>query len=128
MLKLNYTEAGLYMERIITPLDKLIAQRVVLALRLGQFLHVEPGCASFLLPADMPELVQLEAILRQEYSSTVAVIAVDGDCVEVSLSGSWVAESVEAHEGMFLTVMSNQAEFFVFKLWQMSQVHLSSLA
>jgi hypothetical protein len=48
--------------------------------------------------------------------------------VEVGLSGSWVAENREAHEGMFLTVMSNRAEFLIHKLWQMSEVRISSLA
>lgn len=125
MLKLNYTEVGLYMERTMTAPEMLIAQRVVLALRLGQPLHVKPGCASFLLPANIPELEQLEMALQRECSSTVTVIPVDDEFVEVVLSGSWVAEDREAHEGMFLTLMSDRAEFFIYKLWQMSEAHIS---
>ncbi|MBD2095683.1 hypothetical protein H6F90_11005 [Trichocoleus sp. FACHB-591] len=53
MLKLNYTENGLYMERLMASPELAIAQRVVLAMRLGQFLQVEPGHASFLLSADV---------------------------------------------------------------------------
>jgi hypothetical protein len=128
MLKLNYTDVGLYMERIMTNPELLIAQRVLLAIRLGQTLHVEPGRASFLLPADIPELKVLEMALHQEYGSTVTLIAVDEEFVEVGLSGSWIAEDKDVHEGMFLAVMSDQVERFIYKLWQMSEAHISSPA
>jgi hypothetical protein len=136
MLKLNYTEDGLYMERVMTSPELAIAQRVILAMRLGQSLQVELGHASFLLPADVPELEQLELSLRQECRGRVAVIPVDDKFVEVSLSGSWIAESKEAHEGMFLTVLSDslsetlceRAEFFLYKLWQMSEAYISTPA
>lgn len=52
----------------------------------------------------------------------------DEEFVEVGLSGSWIAESKEAHEGMFLTIMSDRTEFLLYKLWQMSEAHISSLA
>jgi hypothetical protein len=128
MLKLNYTEVGLYIERVTTSLEMLIAQRVVLAMRLGQTLHVEPGHASFLLPLDTPDLVQLEATLTQACNAGVNVMPVDHEFVEVSLCGSWIAENTEAHEGILIAVMSDRAEFFVYKLWHMSQAHVSSLA
>ena len=58
----------------------------------------------------------------------MTVISVDNEFVEVSLCGSWIAESKEAHEGMFLTVLSDRAELLLYKLWQMSEAHISSLA
>ena len=128
MLKLNYTDVGLYMDRTMTNPELLIAQRVLLAMRLGQTLHVEPGHASFLLPAAIPELGVLETALHREYGSVVTLIAVDGEFVEVGLNGSWIAEDKDAHEGMFLTVMNDRTEFLIYKLWQMSEVHISSLA
>lgn len=135
MLKLNYTEVGLYMEQTMTNPELLIAQRVLLAMRLGQTLHVEPGHASFLLPANIPELELLEMALQGECSSTITLIPVDEEFVEVSLSGSWIAESKEAHEGMFLASISDyrggtasyRIEFLLYKLWQMSDAHISSL-
>ena len=128
MLKLNYTDVGLYMERTMTNPELLIAQRVFLAMRLGQMLHVEPGRASFLLPIDIPELEGLEMALHREYDSAVALIAVDEAFVEVELSGSWIAEDKDAHEGMFLTAMSDRTEFLTYRLWQMSEARISSLA
>jgi len=135
MLKLNYTDVGLYMERTMTNPELLIAQCVLLAMRLGRSLHIEPGRASFLLPADIPQLKVLEMALNQEYGSVVTLIAVDEEFVEVGLSGSWIAEDKDAHEGMFLTVMSvypeggtasHRTEFLIYKLWQMSEAHISS--
>jgi hypothetical protein len=128
MLKLNYTDVGLYMERTMTNPELLIAQRVLLAMRLGRSLHIEPSRASFLLPADIPQLQVLEIDLQREYGSAVTLVAVDQEFVEVGLSGSWIAEDKDAHEGMFLAVMSNPTEFLIYKLWQMSEARISSLA
>ncbi|WP_088892333.1 alr0857 family protein [Leptolyngbya ohadii] len=128
MLKLTYTEVGLWMERTMITPEQLMQERVVLAMRLGQPLYLESGRASFLLPADVPELEQLEWTLRQECSPTVTVMPVDEAFVEVAMSGCWVAQDREAHAGMFLTVMSDRAEFFLYKLWQMTEAQISSLA
>ena len=128
MLKLNYTDVGLFMERTMTNPELLIAQRVLLAMRLGRSLHIEPGRASFLLPADIPQLKVLEMALHQEYGSVVTLIAVDEEYVEVGISGSWIAEDKDVHEGMFLAMMSDQIERFIYKLWQMSEAHISSPA
>lgn len=127
MLKLHYTGVGLYMERMMTNPELWLAQRVVLSLRLGQPLHLEPGRASFLLPADLPALEQLEMALQRELSLVITLTPVDEEFVEVGLSGSWIAASKEAHEGMFLTAMSERLERFIFKLWQRSEAHLPAL-
>ena len=128
MLKLNYTEVGLYMEQSMTVPEMLIAHRVVLTMRLGQSLHVEPGRASFLLPADIPELEQLKILLRKECNPTVTIIPVDDISVDVGLRGSWIAEDRDAHEGTFLAVMSDRTELCIYTLWQMSEARISSLA
>lgn len=128
MLKLNYTDVGLYMEQTLTNPELLIAQRVLLAMRLGRSLHIEPGRASFLLPVDIPELKVLEMALQQGCTSAVTLIAVDEEFVEVGLTGSWIAEDKDAHEGMFLAVMSDRIERFIYKLWQMSEARISSPA
>ncbi|MBW4468928.1 MAG: hypothetical protein KME45_00805 [Stenomitos rutilans HA7619-LM2] len=128
MLKLTYIEDGLHLERMAAPLEVLIAQRVLLALRAGQKLYVEPSKAAFLLPADAFGLSYLELTLKRDRVQNITVAPVDDAFVEVSLQGSWLAEGVDAHEGMFLTAFSDRAEFFVHKLWQATQVHASSLA
>ena len=62
------------------------------------------------------------------------VIPVDDEFVELNLSRSWMAESKEAREGIFLSVLSDslsetlreRAEFFIYKLWQMSEAYIST--
>ncbi len=121
MLKLTYTDAGLHLERVPTPLEVMVTLRVMLAMRTRQTLYAEPGRAAFLLPVDAPGLKQLEATLRLEPSQTVVVDQVDDEFVEIGLSGYWLAASVDAHTGIFVTVLSEWAEYVVAKLWQTTQ-------
>ena len=128
MLKLTYIEDGLNLERMTASLDVLIAQRVLLALRAGQTLYIEPSQAAFLLPATAPGLAHLEGALKLDRSQSITVSAVDDAFVEISLQGSWLAATQDAHEGMFLTLFSDRAELLVYKLWQTTQPQMSSLA
>jgi hypothetical protein len=127
MLKLTYTEFGLHLERVMGSLEALVAGRVTLALRLGQTLHVEPSRAAFLLSVDVPGFAELEKLVRLERVANLAIAPVDDGFVEVSVQGSWIASSAEAHSGMFVTAMSDRVEFFVYKLWQATQLQVSPL-
>jgi hypothetical protein len=127
MLKLTYTDAGLHMERVAIALETLVTQRVVLALRLGQTLQIEPSQASFLLPIDAPGLNQLQLSMQIERNRVIHVTPVDDQFVEVSVRGSWIAASSDAHEGMFITAFSDRTESFVYKLWETAQDCVSSL-
>jgi hypothetical protein len=124
MLKLTYTEAGLHMERVATSLEVVVAQRVILAVRFGQPLFVEPGRAAFLLPAAAPELAHLTIAIQLMQSQAIAIAPVDEQFVEVSVWGSWIAATAEAHEGAFITALSDRAEFFIYKLWQATQAQV----
>jgi hypothetical protein len=124
MLKLTYTEFGLHLERVSTPLETLVGQRLMLALRLGESLHVEPSRAAFLLSIHVDGFDQLIPLVRSQANSQLSIAPVDEEFVEVSVYGSWIASTCEAHEGMFVTVLSDRAEFFVEKLWQATQVQI----
>ncbi len=127
MLKLTYTEFGLHLERVAVSLETLVCQRVVLALRMGKTLHVEPSRAAFLLSIDLPGFAELEKIARSERVAPLSIAAVDEAFVEVSVQGSWIANTAEAHSGMFVTVLGDRTEFFVYKLWQATQLQASPL-
>jgi hypothetical protein len=122
MLKLTYTDFGLHLERVTTSVEAAVAQRVVLAMRMGQTLHVEPSRAAFLLPIATPGLDALARLLRVEQNWAIAIDPVDDECVEVCLQGSWIAATADAHEGMFVVELSEQTEFFVYRLWKATQV------
>lgn len=126
MLKLTYTEFGLHLERVTVSLEALVSQRVVLALRTGQTLHIEPSRAAFLLSIAAPGFAELEKLVRLEQVA-VSIAPVDDQFIEVSVEGSWIATTAEAHSGMFVTAFSDRTEFFVYKLWQATQLQASPL-
>ena len=115
------------MERLADPLEEVVSQRVILALRTGQPLQVEPSCAAFLLPMNLPGLSSLKAAIKQEQVDSVAVLAADATSVEVNLRGTWLATASQAHEGIFLTALSDRTEFLVYRLWNMTQAKASFL-
>ena len=125
MLKLTYTENGFYLERLAQPLEEWVTARVVLALRAGTPLCVEPSTASFLLPADMPHLRHLER--QQEGEDAIALCVCDAEYIEVSLKGTWLTSDVDSEEGVFVTSMSYAVEFFLLKLWEESQIRTRCL-
>jgi len=128
MLKLTYTETGFHLERLAQSLEEWVAQRVILALRVSTSFCVEPSTASFLLPADLPELSVLETLIQREGTDEIGLSMCDAEYVEVSLRGTWLSADPEGEEGVFVTAMSDRTEFFLFKLWHEAQTCTSSLA
>ena len=127
MLKLTYTETGLYLERLVQSLEEWVRARVILSLRVGQKLLIEPSTASFLLPANLPGLALLQALAQLEKTAAVTISLGDAEYVEVSLRGTWLAADRESAEGDFVVVTSDSTESFIFKLWQDSLACASSL-
>lgn len=125
MLKLTYTENGFYMERLAQSLEDWVTARVILALRAGTNLCVESSTASFLLPADMPQLRHLER--QQEGEDAIALTICDADYIEVSLQGTWMTSDIDGGEGVFVTSMNYAIEFFLSKLWEESQTRTRCL-
>ncbi|MUG99007.1 hypothetical protein F7734_44620 [Scytonema sp. UIC 10036] len=128
MLKLTYTESSFYMEYLAQSLEEWVAQRVILALRVGQCLCVEPSTASFLLPVDLPGVEVLKASVVREDSEIIALCSCDSDYIEVSLRGSWLSDGSQDADGVFVTAMSDRSEFFLHKLWQQAQQRASVMS
>jgi hypothetical protein len=121
VLKLNYTDGGLFLEQVSASLDAIATQRVMLAVYAGEPLHMEPGRAAFLVSATMPEVLKLQHILQAETTEVVTVAAVDDDFVEVSIKGTWIARNVQADEGTLIAALSPESERLVYQLWQATQ-------
>ncbi|NWF58640.1 MAG: hypothetical protein HXY43_04830 [Fischerella sp.] len=117
MLKLTYTETSFHLECLTQSLEEWVAQRVILALRVGQSLCVEPSTASFLLPADLPGLEQLKTQVQWDEREIIALCPSDAEYIEVTLRGSWLSEISEDVEGVFVTTMSDRTELLLHKLW-----------
>lgn len=125
MLKLTYTENGFYLERLAQPLEEWVTARVMLALRAGTSLSVEPSTASFLLAASLPQLRHLER--QQEGEDAIALSICDAEFVEVCLQGTWMTSNTAGAEGVFVTSMNYTVEFFLLKLWEESQTRTRCL-
>ena len=120
MLKLTYTETGFNLERLAQSPEQLVALRVVLAMRVGQSISVEPSTAAFLLPANLPALSLLESEARRDDTESIDLCVADADFVEVTLRGTWIGES-EGAQGVFATVLSDRAERLLLALWLETQ-------
>ncbi|NJK39504.1 MAG: hypothetical protein HC825_09165 [Oscillatoriales cyanobacterium RM1_1_9] len=126
MLKLTYTEATFHMECLSQAPERLVALRVKLAMRLGQPICVQPGTASFLIPAHLPTMALLEKAIQQKDSQAIALDMADVETFEIVLSGTWIAEEIEAEAGVFVTLLNSYTESLVFNLWQAAYVETSS--
>ncbi|AVH72916.1 alr0857 family protein [Nostoc sp. 'Lobaria pulmonaria (5183) cyanobiont'] len=121
MLKLTYTESSFDLECVTLSLEEWVAQRVILALRVGQGLCIEPTTASFLLPVDLPGVEVLRAEVKRDDREIIALCACDAEYMEVTLRGSWLSACSKDSVGVFVTTISDRAEFFLQKLWQEAQ-------
>ncbi|MBN3922497.1 alr0857 family protein [Nostoc sp. NMS4] len=121
MLKLTYTESSFDLECVTLSLEEWVAQRVILALRVGQSLCIEPSTASFLLPVDLPGVEVLRVEVKRDDREIIALCACDAEYMEVTLRGSWLSDSSKGSVGVFVTTMSDRVEFFLHKLWQEAQ-------
>jgi hypothetical protein len=128
MLKLTYTENSFDLECLTLSLEEWVAQRVILALRVGQSLCIEPSTASFLLPVDLPGVEVLKAEVKRGDREIIALCACDTQYLEVTLQGSWLSDSSKDAVGVFFTTMSDRAEFFLHKLWQEAQACASVMS
>ena len=128
MLKLTYTQSSFYLECLTLSLEEWVAQRVILSLRVGQSLSIQPSTASFLLPTDLPGLEVFKAEVKRDDTGIVTLCACDAEYMEVTLRGSWLLDSSKDAVGVFFTTMSDRAEFFLHKLWQESQACASVMS
>ena len=127
MLKFTYTENTFNLEQLARSLEELVTGRTIVAMRVGQSVVVEPSTASFLLPANLPGLENLEAEALRDESETIALSVADAEYVEVSLRGTWLAANSEAEEGVFVTSLRDRAEFYILKCWQEAGAGVSLL-
>ncbi len=125
MLKLTYMETGFNLERFAQSPEQLVALRVMLAMRVGQSISVEPSTAAFLLPVNLPALSLLETEVQREGTEAIAFCVADAEFVEVTLRGTWMSMDAEGVNGVFVTVVSDRAEFLLVKLWQEAQANAS---
>jgi len=139
MLKLNYTDVGVHMEYVAASLETVMARHIVLSVRLGLLMHIEPSRASFLLPMHVmtPRVqrrlhhVDAECLLNARAVPNVSISRADSNFVEVSIAGLWIYEPLSRNQsngeilssdgGTFLSALGMQTECLLHELWTVSQ-------
>lgn len=118
MLKLIYTENGFDLELLTQGVEEWLTNRVVLAVRSGTELLVQPSTAAFLLPSDLTHLDELVKASQTQVGEILAVNVCDRQWVEVVLQGTWLTCEPDGDEGLFVSKLSDRAELFLYQLWQ----------
>jgi hypothetical protein len=117
MLKLTYSDTDLLVEWLNLSVEAMVTQRSLVAVQAGQPLLVQPGYGSFALPADLPGL----AAIQSGDPSTLTLTPCDRGWLELTLRGTWLADSADSAEGILVVVLSTALEHRVVELWQHSQ-------
>ncbi len=121
MLKLSYTDTDLHIEKLSTSVEKWIGQRVLLAVRVGSTVSVEPMNAAFGLSTDVSAWTDLEHLIFHEASDMISLSVCDVDMVEIGLEGYWLSSVLQSDEGIFVTHLPTAIESLIVEIWQSSQ-------
>ncbi|MCT7976079.1 alr0857 family protein [Laspinema olomoucense] len=127
MLKFIYTETGFNLERLPDSIEEVVATRAVVAMRVGESIAIAPSSASFLLPVDLPGLKFLEAEALNDPGDMISICVADSEYVEVSLRGTWISTDSQNDFGVFVTALSDRAEFYILKCSEEAKAGVSLL-
>lgn len=123
MLKITYSDSDIVIEQSTISVEAMVVQRTVLALRLGHPMVVQPGWGSFLLPSHLNGVSLL--VEAAEHTDTLAVDWCDRDWLEISLRGTWMAETPASEQGVLMAELG-QLEDHLVTLWRLSQTWIAT--
>ncbi len=110
MLKLMYTDTGIYLEQLTQPLNAWVEMRLAFAIQVGSSLYVEAGRGSFLLPNTV--------VLDHKIHEQIEIDRCDEDTLEISLEGLWLSSDGTQHEGILAVELDPELEYHLFQVWQ----------
>ena len=125
MLKITYLEEGIHLEYIQEEVEAWKAARIQVSLCAAASIYMEVSTASLMLTANIPYLAGLEEL---EARGIVEITPCDEEYLEVSFPGTWVAKSKDSEEGVFVCDLNHSSEYFLYKLWQESQISSSVMS
>lgn len=121
MLKITYLENGIYLEHLKESIDVWKAKRILLNLSAGISIHTESTIANIVLLIN-PEINSLVKLAEDQ---PIELMPCDEDYLEVGLLGTWLAQSKESEEGVFVCELNPKIELCLYRLWEASQVGAS---
>lgn len=125
MLKITYLEDEIYLEYLQKSVEAWKADRILVNLRAAVSIYIESSIASLILPINFSELKNFGKLAKIEL---IDLIPCDDEYIEISLSGTWVAQSKISEKGIFVCELSPESERFLYKLWQESQIETSLIS
>ena len=125
MLKITYLEDEIYLEYLEESIEAWKANRILVSLRAGVSIFVEASTASLVVPMDTPYLGELAKL---EAQNLIDIAPCDEEYFEVVLSGTWVTSNENSEQGIFVCDFNRHSEYFLYQMWQESQVGSSVIS
>ncbi len=119
MLKITYLEEGIYLEYLEESIEAWKANRILVSLRAGISIFVESSTACLVIPIDSRYLVDIAEL---EAKQLIEVFPCDEEYLEVIVPGTWVSQSEDSEEGIFVCELGLGGEYLLYSIWQESQV------
>lgn len=116
MLKLTYSDADLSIEYLALPVEDVVTQRTIVALRAGHPLAIQPGYGSFTLPTDLPGITAL----RTRGRGAIAIAPCDHNWLEITLRGTWLTDCTPRGEVILVAELGADLEQRLVILWARS--------
>jgi hypothetical protein len=120
MLKFTYTSTGVTLERSVESFETSIRQRVLLGMRIGEPVGLEPTSISLLVSHSLPDLKRLMAVVVQTPTNALELIQKGAAQVEMRLKGYWLTQSENPGEGIFFMNVEPVVEGHLVNIWQSS--------
>ena len=117
MIKITYLENEIRLEHLTKSTKIWKSDRILLNLRAGISVYTESGVGSLIFPVTSSSI---ENFAKLAEADMVYVNPCDREYVEVSLLGTWIAESQDSEEGIFACDLSHEKECLLYQLWQES--------
>lgn len=122
MIKITYLENEIRLEHLAKSTEVWKSDRILLNLRAGISVYAESGVGNLIFPVTPRHLKDLAKLSETEL---VCINPCDEGYVEISLLGTWIAESQNSEEGVFACDLNCENERLLYQLWQESFVEAS---
>ncbi|MFH7244394.1 MAG: alr0857 family protein [Spirulina sp.] len=99
MLKITYSDVEPFVEGVTQPVEAVVAQRSLVALRSGQPLWMQASHGSLPFPA---QNAGVESLVKTARRLGLAITVCDADWLEITLPGTWIADSPTSDHGILL--------------------------
>lgn len=121
MLKITYLEDGINLEYLEEAVEVWKANRILVNLRAGVCIYFESSIANIVLSIS----AETNNLIKLAENQPIELIPCDDNYLEVGLIGTWLAQTKNSEEGVFVCELNHEIEYSLYRLWQASQVGTS---